>query len=81
MRREPNCIICDQCQWNWIPNQKIVVVYLGRRPVDEQGFIYKFKTYDYAENGDKKIHRHKYDPEVIDRLVNPALNRKKVTAQ
>ena len=74
-------VYCDQCEWNGIPNQKIVRVYLGIRPVNEPGFIYKFETYDYSENGNKKIHRHKYDPEVIARLVDAALNRMKVTAQ
>jgi hypothetical protein len=72
---------CDQCEWNGIPNQKIVIVYLGRRPTNEPGFIHKFETYDYSENGDKKTHQHIYDPQVIDRLVDVALSRNKVTAQ
>jgi len=67
---------CQQCEWNGIPNQKIVIVYLGIRPINEPGFIYKFETYDYSENVDKKIHQHKYDPEMVDRLVDAALNRK-----
>jgi len=73
--------ICDQCQLNGIPNQKIVSVNLGIRPANEPGFIYKYETYDYSENGNKKIHRHKYDPEVIARLVDAALTRMKVTAR
>lgn len=74
-------VYCDQCKWNGIPNQKIVIVYLGIRPANEPGFIYKFETYDYSENGDKKIHQHKYDPELINWLVDAALSRSKVTAQ
>jgi hypothetical protein len=69
LKHESTYTICDQCLWNGIPNEKIVVVYLGIRPTEEAGFIYKFETYDYSENGDKKIHQHKYDPEVVDRLV------------
>jgi hypothetical protein len=66
-------IYCDQCEWNGIPDQKIVMVYLSIRPANGPGFIYKYETYDYAENGDKEIHRHRFDPDLIDRLVNSIL--------
>ena len=53
------------------------MVYLGIRPANEPGFIYKFRAYDYSENGDKEIHLHKYDQELIDRLVNWIFDRNK----
>ena len=73
-------IQCDQCQWNGVPNQRIVLAYLGMRPANEPGFIYKHQTYDYSENGIKAIHRHKYDPELIDRSVDASLRKKVVVA-
>ena len=74
-------IHCDQCAWNGIPDQKVIIVYLGISPANQPGFIYKFETYDYSENGDKKIHQHKYNRQVIDRLVDIAPSRKKATSQ
>jgi hypothetical protein len=68
---------CDQCEWNGISNQKIVVVYLGIRPVNEPGFIYKYETYDYSDNRDRKVHRHKYDPRLIGRLIDQPFDRNK----
>lgn len=71
--RDKDYIYCQECEWNGIPNQKIVAVYLGIRPVNEPGFIHKFETYDYSENEAKKIHRHKFDPELINRQVDSIL--------
>lgn len=70
-----DCIICDQCEWNGIPNQRIIVVYLGIRPTNEPGIIFKFETYDYSQGGIKGIHRHKYDPNVINQLVDQIFER------
>ena len=71
-------VYCDQCKWNGIPNQKIVLTYLGIRPADEPGFIHKFVTYDFSEDGDKEIHRHRFDSELIERLVDCIFGRNKV---
>ena len=68
--------ICDQCEWNGDPKSKVVVVvYLGIRPANEPGFIYKFETYDYSQDGTKGIHRHKYDPDVINHSLDPIFER------
>jgi hypothetical protein len=74
-------VYCDQCKWNGISNQKIVLVYLGIRSVNEPGFIYKFEEYDYSVNGAKVIHRHKYDRDTINQLLNQIFDRVEVTAQ
>jgi hypothetical protein len=66
---------CQQCEWNGVPNQKIVVVYLGIRPLDEPGFIYKFETYDYPIGTRKKLHKHMYKKKVIDQLGDEMLCR------
>ena len=66
---------CDQCEWNGIQNQKVVLVNLGIRPVNEPGFIYKFETYDYSQDGTKGIHQHKYDPDVIDHIIDQIFDR------
>lgn len=50
-----NYIYCDQCEQNGMPDQKIVIVYLGIRLANEPGFIYKFGTYDYLQDGTKMI--------------------------
>jgi hypothetical protein len=75
IKQESIYTICSQCEWNGIPNQKIVLVYLGTRPVDELGFIYKFIAYDYSQNGVKVIHRHKYDHDTINQLLNQIFDR------
>jgi hypothetical protein len=70
-----NYVCCDQCEWNGVPNQKIVRIYLGIRPANEPGFIYKYETYDYSQDGTKGIHQHKYDPDVIDQILDPIFDR------
>jgi hypothetical protein len=72
---------CQQCEWNGVPNQKIVVVYVGIRPANEPGFIYKYETYDYSESGSKGIHRHKYDQDLINQIINQISDGAEVTAQ
>ena len=71
-----DCVICEQCEWNGVPDQKIVMDYLGIRPVDEFGFIYIYEIYDYSGSGAKKIHRHRFDPELIDQQVNSIFGQK-----
>jgi hypothetical protein len=66
---------CDQCAWNGVPDQKIVVVNFGIRPVSEPGFIYKFETYDYSQDGTKGIHQHKYDRDVSDHIIDQIFDR------
>jgi hypothetical protein len=68
-------IYCDQCKWNGVPDQKIVIAYLGIRPGNEPGFIYEFETYDYSQDDSKGIHRHKYDPDVIDHIIDQISDR------
>jgi hypothetical protein len=68
-------IYCDQCKWNGVPDQKIVIAYLGIRPVNEPGFIYEFETYVYSQDDSKGIHRHKYDPDVIDHIIDQIFDR------
>jgi hypothetical protein len=68
-------VYCDQCESNGIPDQKIVMVYLGIRPVNEPGFIHIFEIYDYPIGTRKKLHAHKYDNKVIGRLVNGMSSR------
>jgi hypothetical protein len=72
--------VCDQCKLNGIPNRKIVLVYLGIRPVEEPGFIYKFLAYDYSEKGAKLIHQHRFDPALIERQVNSIFHQKVMSA-
>ena len=66
---------CDQCEWNGVPNQRIVLVHLGIRPTNEPGFIHRCETYDYPENGVRKIHRHKYDRVTIDKIIDQIFGR------
>jgi hypothetical protein len=71
-------IFCDQCSWNCFPNEKIVRVFHGLRPEDEDGFIYRFTEYDYDPSGKSKIeHVHKYDQKIIDEHVRIALENQK----
>ena len=74
-------VYCEQCEWNGIPNQKIVSVYLGLRPANEDGFIHKFEEYDYSTGTRKKLHKHKYDKKVINQLVGEMLSRTKRCSQ
>lgn len=69
--------ICDQCEWNGVPNQRIIIVYRGIRPANEPGFVHKFETYNCSRDGTKEVHRHKYDPVVIDHIVGQTFARTK----
>lgn len=75
-----SCIYCDQCAWNGVPNQKIIIIYLGMRPANEPGFIHKFETYDYSNDGNKQFHEHKFDPKLIEQLVDSSYDRNKVSS-
>lgn len=71
-------IFCDQCAWNGFPNEKIVRVFHGLRPEDEDGFIYRYSEHDYDPSGKSKIeHVHKYDQKIIDEQVRIALENQK----
>ena len=37
-----NYFLCDICEFNGYPNEKVVYEYDGLRLEDEEGFIYKF---------------------------------------
>lgn len=78
---ECDYIYCDQCALNGIPNQRIALVYLGIRPVNEPGFIYIFKIYDYPIGTKKRLHSHKYDNEIIGRLVDDMLSQTRGCSQ
>ncbi len=67
-------IYCDQCEWNGVQNQKIVLFNLGIR-LSGPGFIYRIETYDYTQDGTKGIHQHKYDPDVIDHILDQIFER------
>jgi hypothetical protein len=66
---------CQVCGWYGYPHEKIIVEFEGIRPEDEDGFIDKFTEYDYdAEVEQKKAkHIHKCNPELVQELVDLAL--------
>jgi len=71
-----NYIFCDQCAWNGFGNEKIVRVFHGLRPEDEDGFIYRYTEYDYDPLDKSNIkHIHKYDQKIIDEQVRSILER------
>jgi hypothetical protein len=72
-----NYIYCYQCEWNGVPNQKVVIVYLGIRPAKEPGFIQKYETFDHSEDRDKETYRHKFDAKLIEQLVRSVFDRNK----
>ena len=67
-----NYVLCDICAFNGFPNENVVFVIHGFRSEDEDGFVIKFTEYDFPlQRG--KIHVHKYNDELIMRLVNQSL--------
>lgn len=68
-------IYCDQYSWNRISNQKIVILYLGIKPANEPGFVYKYESCDYSQDDTNGIHGHKYDPDIIDHIINQIFKR------
>jgi hypothetical protein len=73
-----NYIFCDQCAWNGFPNEKIIRIFHGLRPEDEDGFICRYSEYDYDPSGKSKAkHVHKYDQKIIDEQVRIALENQK----
>lgn len=67
---------CEICESNGYPNEKVVYHYQGMRSEDEEGFITRFTVYDYPIQAGK-IHVHKYNDELINRLVNKSLGKVK----
>jgi hypothetical protein len=63
---------CDACTLNGYPNEKLVYEYEGLRSEDEEGFIYRFTEYEYLLQK-RIVHKHKYNDELINRLVNQSL--------
>jgi hypothetical protein len=71
-------IFCDQCEWNGFPNEKIIRVFHGLRPEDEDGFIYEYQEYDYDPLGKSRIiHVHKFNPKIVEEQVTIALENQK----
>ena len=71
-------IFCDQCAWNGFSNEKIIRVFNGLRPEDEDGFVYSYIEYEYDPIGKSRIeHVHKYDQKIIDEHVRIALENQK----
>jgi hypothetical protein len=67
---------CQVCGWYGYPYEKIVVEFEGIRSEEEDGFVDKFTEYDYdAKTVEIKriIHRHKYDPKLVQEAVDFAL--------
>jgi hypothetical protein len=66
---------CQVCDWYGYPHEKIIVEFEGFRPEEQDGFAYKFSEYDYdVETGEKRtIHKHKYDPRLVQKFVDLAL--------
>ena len=63
---------CDVCRFNGYPNEKVVIVIEGFRCENEDGFAIKFTEYDFPiQNG--KVHVHKYNDELIGKIVNQSL--------
>ena len=63
---------CDICAFNGIPHEKVVFVIHGFRPENEDGFVLKFTEYDFPiQKG--KVHTHKYNEDLIKRLVKESL--------
>ncbi|HEY6885451.1 MAG TPA: hypothetical protein VI278_15565 [Nitrososphaeraceae archaeon] len=67
-------ILCDICEFHGYPNEKVVYRYEGLRSEDQEGFIIRFAVYDYpVQSG--KIHVHRWNDELINRLVNQSLGK------
>ena len=66
--------LCDICQFNGYPNEKIVFAIHGFRSEDEEGFYVKFTEYDFPiQKG--KIHGHKFNEDLIKTVVDRSLGR------
>jgi hypothetical protein len=72
---------CDVCDFNGYPDEKVIFQFEGFRSEDKDGFIYKFRVYDYYPARKRKIkHVHKCNLKLIDKLVSLALKEKEVIA-
>jgi hypothetical protein len=60
-QRSESYSFCDTCEWNGYPNQKIVRLFYGYRSEDEDGFIYKFREYDYPLSRHRRKHIHVFN--------------------
>ena len=68
---------CDVCTFNGYPNEKVVYRYEGLRSEDEEGFIYKITEYEYEYPLQQRriIHVHKWNDDLVNRLVNQSLGK------
>jgi hypothetical protein len=66
---------CQVCEWYGYPLEKIIRQFEDIRPEQEDGFVDKFTEYNYdTETGQRGTkHVHKYDPTLIQELVDLAL--------
>ena len=72
-------VYCDLCAMNGYANEKVIFQLKGLRSENQDGFIYKFTTYDYKLSGEKRTqHTHKYNLKLIHELVDLALKGAKV---
>jgi hypothetical protein len=74
---DKNYSYCNVCAVNGYPNKKVVYEYEGLRSEDEEGFIYKLTEYEYPLQK-RIVHKHKYNYELINRLVNQSLGIREV---
>jgi hypothetical protein len=68
---------CDVCTFNGYPNERVVIVIHGFRSENEDGFVLKFTEYDFPIQK-RRIHRHKFNEELIKTLVNQSLGNLEV---
>ena len=64
---------CQVCEWYGYPFQKIIREFEGFRSEEEDGFVDRFTEYDYDAKMTRVIHRHKYDPKLVQEAVDFAL--------
>jgi hypothetical protein len=73
---------CDLCALNGYSDEKVTYEYEGLRSENQDGFIYKFRVFDYYYPARKKKikHIHKCNLKLIDELVSLALKQREVMA-
>lgn len=71
-----NYSLCEVCEFNGYPNEKVIYHYEGLRSEYEEGFIHKLTEYEYPIQK-RRVHVHKCNDELINRLVNKSLGKVK----
>jgi hypothetical protein len=64
--------LCDVCEFNGYPNEKVIFIIHGFRTDNEDGFVTKFTAYDFPIQKEK-IHTHKFKEELIKTLAKESL--------